>query len=57
MMPTVGDEMGVKVLQDDLNVADGVVRVKGGGQQDRGLFCEEMYPTVEQKTELQGTAM
>ena len=57
MMPTVGDEMGVKVPQDDLNVADSVVRVKGGGQQDRCLLCEEMYPTVEQKTELQGTAV
>ena len=29
-MPTVGDEIGMEVPQDDLNVADSVVGVKGG---------------------------
>ena len=43
----------MKVSEDDLNVADSVVGVKGGREQDRRLLCEEMYPTVEQKTELQ----
>ena len=38
--------------QNELNVADCVVWVKGGWQQNSGLFGEEVNAAMEQKTKL-----